>query len=90
MKILLAVIVSLLLVGCATKPVPVRAKFPEAPPTLLEPCPELKLLKPGDPKLSDVAKIVAENYTLYHECSIKSQAWTGWYRSQKQIFEGAK
>ena len=90
MKIVLALIAVLALTGCATKPVPVKPKFPEAPPTLLEPCAELKLLEQQDPKLSEVAKTVAENYTLYHECSVKVRAWAGWYRAQKQIFEGAK
>jgi hypothetical protein len=72
--------------GCMTIAVPVKRNFPVAPETLLTPCPELKKLE-KDAKLSDVAKIVVENYTLYHECSIKSQAWAGWYKSQKKIFE---
>lgn len=80
---------SLLLAGCATKPVPVVPKFPQAPQQLQEPCSELKKLD-KEPKLSDVAKTVAENYTLYHECSIKVRAWTEWYKSQKIIFEETK
>lgn len=86
---LLILTISLFLVGCASKPVPVTMKFPEAPHIFMEPCPQLKKLD-KEPKLSDVAKIVAENYTLYHECSIKSQAWIEWYKAQKKIFEGVK
>lgn len=80
---------ALLLAGCASKPVPVTMKFPEAPQQLMEPCAELKKLD-KEPKLSDVAKTVSENYTLYHECSIKSRAWVEWYKANKKIFEGAK
>jgi hypothetical protein len=85
-----AVIISLcfVLTGCVTA-VPVKQRFPQAPETLLKPCPDLKKLSP-DAKLSDVAKIVVENYSLYHECSIKSQAWTEWYNTQKKIFEEVK
>jgi hypothetical protein len=79
----------IVLTGCATKPVPVKQNFPVAPETLLQPCPELKKLE-KDVKLSDVAKTVVENYTLYHECSIKSQAWIGWYNAHKKIFEDAQ
>jgi hypothetical protein len=77
---------ALFLVGCASKPVPVKVKFPEAPEVLLQPCPELKKLE-KEVKLSDVAKTITENYTLYHECSIKNQAWGEWYKAHKKIFE---
>lgn len=77
------------LAGCMKTAVPVKQNFPLAPDTLLTPCPELKKLN-NDAKLSDVAKTVVENYTLYHECSIKSQAWIGWYKAQKRIFEEAQ
>lgn len=83
------VIASLFLVGCATKPVPVKMKFPEAPTTFLEPCPDLKLLD-KDVKLSDIAKTINENYTLYHECAIKNKAWGEWYKAHKKIFEEVK
>lgn len=79
----------LFLMGCASKPVPVTMKFPEAPAQFMEPCPELKKLN-SEVKLSDVAKTVVDNYTLYHECSIKSQAWIEWYKAHKKIFEGVK
>lgn len=80
---------SLLLLGCASKPVPVTQKFPIAPDQLQEPCQPLKPLD-KEPKLSDVAKTVSENYTQYHECGIKVRAWTEWYRSQKRMFEETK
>ena len=44
----------------------------------------------NDVKLSDVAKTVAENYAFYHDCSLKSRAWSEWYKAQKKIFEDVK
>ena len=67
MKTLLALLIAVTLVGCSTT-VPVTRKFPEAPQTLIEKCPELKKLA-NDAKLSDVARTVVENYTQYQHCS---------------------
>ena len=77
-----------LLAGCSTT-VPVVAKFPESPSTLMQKCPQLEKLNDGS-KLSDVAKTVADNYSSYHECSVKNDGWIEWYQKQKQIFEGVK
>jgi hypothetical protein len=78
-----------LLAGCMTTPVPVKIKFPQAPESFLQPCEELKKLT-QNAMLSDVAKTVVENYTLYHECSLKNDAWGEWYKTQKKIFEEVK
>jgi hypothetical protein len=88
MKILLATLIALTLVGCSTT-VPVTRKFPEAPNTLLEKCPELKKIT-DDAKLSDIAKTIIENYTQYQHCTTKTDAWIEWYNSQKKIFEEVK
>lgn len=88
MKTLLAILLSLALVGCSTV-VPVKAKFPDAPDTIKRKCPALKPLQ-DDAKLSDIAKTVAENYTTYHECSVNNDAWIEWYDTQKRIFETVK
>jgi hypothetical protein len=82
-----ALIFVLLLTGCVS--VPVERKFPSAPDTLLQNCIELKMLN-DSVKLSEVAKTITENYTIYHECSLKTQSWIEWYTSQKKIFENAK
>jgi hypothetical protein len=84
MKILLA---TLLLTGCATV-VPVTQTWPDAPGQLaMEPCPALQKL-PNSPQLSDVAKVIASNYTQYYECAVKLEAWQDWYRQQQIIFKG--
>lgn len=86
---LLVVALSLLLCACSTT-VPVTAKFPAAPGTLVqEPCVELKKLQ-DEAKLSDVAKTVTVNYSEYYMCAVKLEAWQRWYREQKVIYEGLK
>lgn len=88
MKIL-AIALVLLLGACSTT-VPVTAKFPQAPGSLVqEPCPELQNLD-KESKLSDVAKIVAHNYSEYYVCAVKLAAWQRWYHEQKIIYEGLK
>lgn len=74
-----------LLAGCST-PVPVKINFPEIPSELLEKCPELEKLK-EDAKLSDVATIVTKNYTTYHQCAAKHEAFIDWYHNNKKIYE---
>lgn len=85
----LIILSALLFTGCSTT-VPVKAKFPEAPGTIVsEPCPQLQKLN-DDAKLSDVAKTVTINYTTYYECAVKLDAWIKWYDAQKTIYESVK
>ena len=84
-----AIAILLCLSGCSTV-VPVVAKFPEAPGQLVsEPCPNLKKLN-DDAALSDIARSVTENYTLYYECAVKLDAWIEWHSKQKILFESVK
>lgn len=86
MKILL-LIFALALTGCTTT-VPVTQRWPEAPGLQsMQPCADLKQLE-ATPQLSDVAKIVTQNYTEYYTCVVKLEAWQDWYQKQKIIFEG--
>lgn len=66
-----------------------KRNFPEVPKELLEACPNLKLTQPTE-KLSEVLKVVTENYGQYHECRLKVDTWADWYKNQKQIFESVK
>lgn len=86
MKHALVAFVLIMLAGCSTK-MPVTQKFPDAPQTLMTPCPPLKKIEKSDPLLSEVIKSVTENYTLYHECSLKYDAWIEWYNEQKKNFD---
>jgi hypothetical protein len=84
---LLNILLLTTLVGCATA-VPVTAKFPEVPERLLVRCPQLEKLG-NEPKLTDVSKTVAINYTTYYECAVKHDAFVEWYKIQKEIFDKA-
>jgi hypothetical protein len=87
MKIAL-ILLAVLITGCSTT-VPVVATFPEVPPRLLVKCPNLEKVD-EQPKLSDVAKSVTNNYTTYYDCAVKNDAWIEWYQVQKLIFESIK
>ena len=74
--------------GCSTT-VPVTAKFPVAPESLLVKCPQLEKLG-NEVKLSDISKTITVNYTTYYECAVKHDSFIEWYNVQKNIFESVK
>ena len=80
-------ILPFLLAGCLATPV--KRNFPEVPAELKVSCPDLQKVK-DDAKLSDVISTVSTNYTQYHECRAKADAWGDWYKTQKDIFESVK
>ena len=77
------IVLSLLLTSCA-----VNRTFPDIPPSLKEECENLKTVPNDTTKLSDALEIITNNYTLYHTCKYKNQAWLTWYEEQKKIFGG--
>jgi len=79
----------LLLTGCSTV-VPVAMKFPDVPVELTAACPDLDRTPEGTTKLSETIDVVVKNYSKYHECRAKVDAWTEWHKTQKQIFENVK
>jgi hypothetical protein len=90
MKKLLLVVTVLMMTGCAMfSPTPVKRTFPAVPVELMEACPDLKKTEPTE-KLSEVLKVVVDNYGQYHECKIKVDTWVEWYKTQKDIFESVK
>lgn len=88
MNRLLIVLSVILLAGCGIT-TPVKRTFPEVPSELKQACPDLLQTTPTE-KLSDVLEVVTENYSQYHECRIKVDAWNEWYNTQKQIFDSVK
>ena len=82
-------LLTLLLAGCSTV-VPVKQKFPEAPPALREQCEQLKQVQGSNVSITDLLKVVVHNYTLYHECSTKVEGWQEWYNEQERIFKDVK
>jgi len=87
-KKLLLVLPVFLLSGCLLT-TPVKRNFPAVPVELIEACPDLKKTEPTE-KLSEVLKVVVDNYGQYHECKIKVDTWVEWYKTQKDIFESVK
>jgi hypothetical protein len=87
MKTLLVALTILILAGCSSTPV--KRNFPAVPSELMESCPDLKKTEPTE-KLSEVLKVVVDNYGQYHECKIKVDTWVEWYNMQKNIFESVK
>lgn len=88
MKKILLLIPVIMLSGCLTS-VPVKRNFPEVPQELMKACPNLQQTD-ATTKLSDVLKVVTENYSQYHECQIAVDTWIEWYKVQKDIFESVK
>jgi hypothetical protein len=88
MKILILSL-TILLAGCSTA-VPVKQKFPEAPQALKEKCESLRKIEGDKVAITEMLKVVIQNYTLYYECSTKVEGWQEWYETQKKIYESVK
>lgn len=87
MKYFLAIL--LLVTGCTTT-VPVTPKFPQATLELMKKCESLKKIEGDRVSITEMLKVVVNNYALYYECSAKVDGWHDWYKSQKEIFENLK
>lgn len=82
----LIIISALLLSAC----IPVDRHFPEVPEELKTACPDLAEIDPNTTKLSEVVRTVTDNYSRYHECQIRVDAWIEWYNTQRAIFDSVK
>lgn len=83
------IVLAFLITGCSTV-VPVTQKFPDAPDMLKEKCPELKTIAGERVTIVEFTRTVSENYTTYHQCAGRTDAWIDWYRQQKKIWEDVK
>lgn len=88
MKRLSIILIPLLLTACLATPV--KRTFPDIPSDLKSACPDLAQMDPNTNKLSEVVKTVTVNYSTYHECKIRVDAWIEWYNTQRTIFEEVK
>lgn len=84
----LTIIALLALTGCTT--VPVTMKFPDAPAELTTSCVDLEQTPADTKELSKTVEVVVKNYSKYHECDTKVDAWIEWHKTQKQIYESVK
>jgi hypothetical protein len=79
----------MLLTACSTT-VPVKSKFPDVPQTLKERCDNLKKIDGDSVAITEMLKVIIQNYALYYECSAKVEGWQDWYNEQKKIYESIK
>ena len=80
---------ALVLVACST-PVPVSQRFPDVPKSLVEKCESLKKIEGDRVAITEMLKVVVQNYGMYYECAVKVDGWNDWYLEQKRIYESVK
>ena len=80
---------ALVLAACST-PVPVSQKFPDVPKSLVEKCESLKKIEGDKVAITEMLKVVVQNYGMYYECAAKVDGWNDWYLEQKRIYESVK
>ena len=80
---------ALVLAACST-PVSVKQKFPEVPKSLVERCESLKKIEGDRVAITEMLKVVVQNYGMYYECAAKVDGWNDWYLEQKRIYESVK
>lgn len=74
------------LAGCSSAP-KVAPKFPGTSELLTTPCPKLDLVPEDTTLLSEAEKVVAANYTKYHQCANQVKGWIKWYNDEKANYE---
>ena len=79
----------LVLAACST-PVPVSQRFPDVPKALVERCESLRKVEGDKVAITEMLKVVVQNYGMYYECAAKVDGWNDWYLEQKRIYESAK
>jgi hypothetical protein len=84
MKLLL-ILLPILLTGCLTT----SPKFPEAPSELKTGCASLVNVEIGTAEMSKILDTVVINYSEYHVCKSKVDAWIEWHAVQKKIHDSA-
>lgn len=84
-----SLLLSLLLVACSTA-VPIQQKFPEVPKALIEKCENLKKVEGDKVAITEMLKVIVQNYGMYYECSAKVEGWNEWYTDQKKIYDSVK
>jgi len=82
-------LLAVFLTACST-PVPVSQQFPNVPNALVEKCDSLKKVEGDRVAITEMLKVVVQNYGMYYECAAKVDGWNDWYLEQKRIYESVK
>ena len=80
---------AVVLAACST-PVPVSQRFPDVPKALVERCDSLRKIEGDKVAITEMLKVVVQNYGMYYECAAKVDGWNDWYTEQKRIYESVK
>jgi uncharacterized lipoprotein YmbA len=80
---------AVVLAACST-PVPVSQRFPDVPKALVERCESLRKIEGDKVAITEMLKVVVQNYGMYYECAAKVDGWNDWYTEQKRIYESVK
>lgn len=83
------IVFAVLLSACSTT-VPVKPKFPDVPQALKERCENLKKIEGDTVAITEMLKVIIQNYAMYYECSTKVDGWQEWYNEQKKIYDNIK
>jgi hypothetical protein len=78
----------LLFSGCSLfqkQPVPMVPDFPQ--PYSTEKCKQLMTIEGDQVPMTDVLKVIVENYKLYYYCSDMVDGWNDWYKQQRDVYE---
>jgi PBP1b-binding outer membrane lipoprotein LpoB len=92
MKYLIILSAALFLSGCSsTKFLAAKPEFPspyiDAKTKQMPKCEDLKQIPAGTNNLSEVFKLIVDNYTLYYQCSNKVDGWAEWYERVKKEYD---
>jgi hypothetical protein len=85
----LSLILVVFLVACSTT-VPVKQRFPDVPAALREKCENLKKVEGDKVAITEMLKVIVQNYGMYYECAAKVDGWQEWYNDQRKIYESVK
>jgi hypothetical protein len=84
-----SLILAIFLSACSTT-VPVSQKFPDVPKALIERCESLRKIEGDKVAITEMLKVVVQNYGMYYECAAKVDGWQEWYIEQKRIYESVR
>ena len=96
MKKLILIGLIFTLQGCSLLPKLTSAKpnFPEpyidSATNQMPKCEELKQVPADTNTMTEVFKIIVDNYTLYYQCSNKVDGWAEWYDKVKKTYDKEK
>jgi len=93
MNKILIILLTFTLSGCSMMPRLTSAK-PEFPGPFVDEktqqmpkCEDLKQVPADVNSMSEVFKIIVENYTTYWRCSNQVDGWAEWYEQQKKNYD---